>query len=373
MNQHNQQARTVSLLSSFLVFFIIPSNQIGVGFMGFQSYVYTGSGHDAWVSVLIACAASMVAVWFMVRTLLLFESKDLYDIQELVYGKWIGKLMNTIYMAYLFLTGFTILRTYIEVVQAVMFPGLKAWFLATLLSLLIIYGVKSGIRVIVGYSYLSIVCSIWFGGLYYYPLQYAHWEHLLPIMEASLPDLLSGAQKMSFTIIGFEIIFFVFPFLKDKEHVQKYSQLALLFTTFIYVSLMIVSIVYYSGPQLLRTVWATLNLYKIVELPFLERFEYIAVAYWMFIITPNCFLYIWASTRGISKIFRMKQRTSLYGLCFLMIILTMIIQTRDQIDSFTDFVGYAGLVLSFGYPIVLYVLVTVKLAWQRRNKHQESA
>ncbi|MGD8191642.1 GerAB/ArcD/ProY family transporter [Brevibacillus ginsengisoli] len=373
MNHPNQQARTVPLLRSFLIFFVIPANQIGVGFMGFESYVYTGSGHDAWISVLMASVASMVAVWFMVRTLLRFESKDLYDIHGFVYGKWIGKFMNTIYMIYLFLTGFTILRTYIEVVQAWMFPDLEAWFLATLLVLLIIYGVNSGIRVIVGYCFLTIVFSVWLGGLYYYPLQYAHWEHLFPIMEASLPELLAGAQKMSFTIIGFEIIYFVFPFLQDKERVMKYSQFGLLFTTFIFVSIMMVSIVYYSGKQLLKTVWATLNLYKIVELPFLERFEYIAVAYWMFIVTPNLFLYLWASTRGFSKTFHIKQRTALYGLCLVMIILTMLIKTRDQINNFTDMVGYVGLGLSFAYPIVLYVFVMIKQSWQRRNKSEDPA
>lgn len=369
MSHPDQKIKTVAMLNAYFIFYVIPANQIGVGAMGFQSVVFQEAKQDSWISVLMAGVASMIAVWFMIRTLRRFESKDLYEIQEYVYGKWLGKLFNFIYMVYLYLTGFTILRGYIEVVQAWLFPSLRASILATLLLGLIIYGIISGIRVIVGYAFLSFIFTLWLFLLYYYPLQYANWGHLFPILENKLPQLLSGATHMSFTIIGFEIVYFVFPFLREKDQVMKYSQYGLIFTTLFYLSLMVAATVYYSGPQLLRTIWPTLNMYKIVELPFLERFEFIAVAYWMFLITPNCLLYFWASTRGIRKIFHIKQQTALYAISLLVIIMTVLLKTRDQINDFTNWVGKFGLVMSFVYPVGLYILVVGKQAWQRRRSH----
>lgn len=361
------------VFNAYLLFFVIPSIQIGVGAMGFQSGIYEKAGHDAWISVIIAGLVAQASAWIMIRTLLRFPNKDLYDIHEQIYGKWLGKLWNTIYLTYLFMTGFAILRNYIEVIQSWLFPEMNSSIVAILLVFLLFYGVTGGIRVIVGYCVLSCIFASWLFFLYYYGLQYSTWDQLFPIMEAKIHNLLAGAFEMSFTIIGFEILYFVLPFIKEKDRAQKYSQLGLIFTTVTYVTLMVSAIIYYSGPQLIDVVWATLNMYKIVELPFLERFEFVAVAFWVLVITPNCLLYLWASSRGIKKVFSFKQKHAVYFLCLLTIVMTPLFKTREQITTFTNIVGHAGIFLSIIYPFLLHLLAVLVQRSQRRKKNEQSA
>lgn len=42
-------------------------------------------------------------------------------------------------------------------------------------------------------------------------------DSLLPILETNFSSLLKGAQSMTFTIIGFEILNIIYPFIKDKK------------------------------------------------------------------------------------------------------------------------------------------------------------
>ncbi|MGC5324994.1 GerAB/ArcD/ProY family transporter [Brevibacillus sp. SYSU BS000544] len=371
--KNNDHVNSVPAFNAYLLFFIIPAIQIGVGAMGFQSTIYEKTGHDAWISVIIAGIAAQISTWIVIRTLLRFPKKDLYDIHELILGKWLGKIMNIVYLVYLFLIGFTILRNYIDVIQTWLFPEMKSWTLAFLLVLLILYGVMGGIRVIVGYCVLSCIFSIWLFFLIFYGLKYSTWDQLFPIMEAKVGNLLNGAFQMSFTVLGFEILYFILPFIKEQNRAQKYSQFGLIFTTVTYIGLMIAAIVYYSGPQLIHVTWATLNMYKIVELPFLERFEFLAVSYWVLVITPNCLLYLWAATRGIKKVFPFKQKYAVYFLCLVTIGLTPLFKTREQLTTFTEWVGQLGILLSFIYPFFLHLLVMLVQRQGRKKKNEQSA
>ncbi|WP_312024049.1 GerAB/ArcD/ProY family transporter, partial [Lysinibacillus sp. D4A3_S15] len=38
-----------------------------------------------------------------------------------------------------------------------------------------------------------------------------------------------------------------------------------------------------------------------MSFPFVERFEFIAVCFWMLIIIPNMCLYLWAAYRGVIR------------------------------------------------------------------------
>ncbi|WP_223322207.1 GerAB/ArcD/ProY family transporter [Leuconostoc mesenteroides] len=80
---------------------------------------------------------------------------------------------------------------------------------------------------------------------------------------------------------------FVYPYLKDKKKAQNFANLGVFITTVLVAVLMIVAIVYFSPKQLEKTIWATLNMLKIVRVPNLERFEFIGISLWMVIMLPN--------------------------------------------------------------------------------------
>ncbi|MFB8734824.1 GerAB/ArcD/ProY family transporter [Bacillus sp. SL00103] len=60
-----------------------------------------------------------------------------------------------------------------------------------------------------------------------------------------------------------------------------------IFTTCLNLLTFLVSIAYYSSAQLKLTKWPTLTLTSIVKAPFIQRFEFIEVSLWLFLIVPN--------------------------------------------------------------------------------------
>ena len=99
-----------SLLSPFMAFFAAHCMQLGVGFLTFQSELAKLVGQDAWIVVCISGLIFHLVIWMMYR-ILNSEQKDIITINKAFFGKWVGNLLNLVFIGYLLLFGGTILRT----------------------------------------------------------------------------------------------------------------------------------------------------------------------------------------------------------------------------------------------------------------------
>ncbi|WP_139488881.1 GerAB/ArcD/ProY family transporter [Brevibacillus dissolubilis] len=363
------QPRPQWMFSSFLVFFVVHTIQVGVGLPGFQRYVYEPAGNDAWISVILAGISSHISAFFMVKILQRYHSCDLYEIHEHLFGKWLGKAANALYTAYLAMACFIIVINYIDIIQTWLFPTFTSTSLSLILLAVAVYGVLGGIRVIAGFGFISIVLTAWMALLVYFAKPYIQWDQLFPIMDHKLTDILEGARVMSYTLAGFEIVFFIYPYVKEKEKTMRYTHLGLLATTLISLELMVVALLYFEGEQLMKTAWATFTMYKIIQFPFLERFEFLAVSLWMLIIMPNILLYMWASIRGFRRLTGRSQRMGIILVCILILGLSNVFTTRMRIDQLDSVFNQITFFIAFLYPILLYPLVLFKT----RTKPDQSA
>jgi spore germination protein (amino acid permease) len=368
------EAKPQNMVNTFLLIFVVHSLQLGVGIQGFQRVIYLEAKHDAWISVLLGGVASAVVGFVMVKILAAYESSDIYGIQYDVFGRWLGNLINFVYILFSLGAFHVIVRNYIEVIQAWIFPELPNWLLSFTLIYLVYYGLNGGLRTIVGVSFFSVTMSLWLVLLLAYPFQFTNWDYLFPMLEASVPEILKGAKQMTFTIIGFEIIFVIYPFLKEKDKVHKHMQFGLWFTTLLYLMLMVVSLAYFSGGQLERTIWGTLSLFKIVRFPFIERFEYVAITFWILLILPNLMLYLWSGSRGLARIFNKKEKKFNWMLLAILYVSLLFPMNRMEINMANDYFAKFAFYIVFCYPFLLYGAVLIKKKFFRKKggKHAEN-
>jgi spore germination protein (amino acid permease) len=352
-------------ISAYLAGILVHGVQLGMGILGFQRIIAKEAGHDAWISVILAALLTHLTVWVIIKTLQKYPSTDIYGIHDDVFGRWLGTGLSIIYLTYFFVSAGVILRTYIEVVQTWVFPNLPTWILSGIILFLAFYTVVGGIRVIAGYTFFSIMLTIWLVLDLYFPLKFARWEYLLPIMDTSLENLFNGMIAMSLTSAGFEILYVVYPYVQNKERIHKSAQLGVLVTYLIYLLVMIVALVFFSQGQLMRTIWATLNMQKMVYLPILERFELVVISLWLIVILPNMMLYLWSSARGLKRLFGFKLRHSLYWILLVIYVASLSLLSRQEMSRMTNIFSQITLYMIYVYPYFLYVMVWLKQRKQR--------
>lgn len=348
------------MINAPLLFFVITGAQIGVGVHGFQRIVFESAKQDAWISVIASFLFAHVVAFIMIKTLEMYGgSNDLYGIHLDIFGKFIGNFLNLIYVCYSTVAFYSILKNYGEVIVTWVFPDLSARFIYASLLLLVIYSFTGGFRVIIGISFFSLIFSLWIVPTLFFTLPYGDVNNLFPMFN-DFVGILKGTYAMTFTIVGFEIINILYPFVKDKKKVQKFIHLGLLGTFTLYLALMLFALTFFSGEQLLKTIWATLTLYSIIRLPFFERIEILIICAWMLIILPNLCLFLWSSYRGMLRMVNISPTKFVWIYVIIIYIATFFVQSRAEVTTLNNFFAKFAFIVVFIYPFVLFPFAWLK-------------
>ena len=93
------------------------------------------------------------------------------------------------------------------------------YILGGLLLILAIYTVLGGIRIVVGVSFIFFFLTQWVHFLMIQPILNFDILHFQPVLKASFYEIVSGAKSTSYTMMGFELLFFIYPFI--QKHFVK--------------------------------------------------------------------------------------------------------------------------------------------------------
>jgi spore germination protein AB len=190
-----QKIKEIFLVSPFLVFFLVHSEQIGVGVLGYQRIIAKFAGYDSWIAVIIAAVFIHILIW-MIYYVLDNGGGDIVTIHKTLFGGMLGNLFNLALVLYFLLWSITVVRTYIEVIQVWMFPTLSTWKIAIVFLVLTYYVVSSGFRTVTGICFLGVVIPLGLIFLLIYPLEFTHFSNLLPLFDERLQDYLTATKNM---------------------------------------------------------------------------------------------------------------------------------------------------------------------------------
>ncbi|MDW7617449.1 GerAB/ArcD/ProY family transporter [Peribacillus simplex] len=347
-------------VSPFYVFFLVHSMQTGVGVLSFQRVLAKSAGTDGWISILLAGLIVHILIWIIYKILSIVPG-DIISANTHAFGKWIGNFFSLLFILYFLILGMDMIISYINVIHVWMFAEVASWAFTVVLLLLIYYINTGGFRTITGIAFLSVVFSYWIFFVLFYAMRYSEFTNLLPIFDHNLLDILKGTKSTSLTMLGFEMILMFYPFIKDAKTSQKYAHGGALATTLLTVFIYLVSLIFYSQKQLELTIWPTLTMTSIVELPFIQRFEYIEISWWAIFVIPNMTICLWAASRGVKRIFNVQQKYPLWAMSIIILITNIFVFDQDSLYILNKIINpYAVLFLTLYLPLLLVIIYIKK-------------
>ncbi|HDR4571803.1 spore germination protein [Bacillus cytotoxicus] len=361
------KVKTKYQISPIFVFFLIHGAQFGAGVLGFARIIAKSAGYDGWIGVLIVGITIHILIWMM-HFLLKENEGNLIDLHQELFGKWVGTGMNLLFVTYFFIISISVIRTYVEIVQVWMFPTASTWTLTFFFCLLSYYIISSGFRVMTGICVISIAGIFGYLFLSLFVLKYAQWENLLPIFSHSVQDILKAAQSSIYTMTGFEVYLMIYPFVKGAQKSHKFAQYGALFSNILYVFSTMLAFAFFSENQLLQTIWPQLSMTQVIQLPFIERLEYIAISAYALVIMPSFLLPLWAATRGTYEVFRVKQKKILIALLFITIIISQLLTNRHDINDFISMISHTSFFVLYMYIPILFLIMWVKRKWKKSKQ-----
>ncbi|MFC4779356.1 GerAB/ArcD/ProY family transporter [Paenibacillus sp. GCM10023252] len=349
-------------ISPFFIIFLIYVSMVGVGVLNFQRELIQDAGYDGWISVLLMAISVHVILWMIYRILSTahHEAEDITSINLRYFGKWLGNGVNLLIVLYFYSGAFVEFRSYIEIIQVWIFPEMGVLAISIALVVLIHYTVSGGFRAITGLSFWGMILSY----LLVIPIlvitfKFRHPMNLLPVMNHSLQDIVRSSKSMLYPFMGFEALIMYYPFIKTPAKSQKWAHWTVIFVTSLYLITSFITFMYYSEGQLRQIIWPTLSMIMIIEVPILQRLEYLAISLWMIKIVANIGISLWVACRGMKNTLRVKPSRGLLGLLAGFLILEHFVQDRSSIRRMHELYSTIGLYVIYGYIPLMFIITQV--------------
>ncbi|MEC0275417.1 GerAB/ArcD/ProY family transporter [Peribacillus frigoritolerans] len=345
-------------VSPFYVFFLVHSMQVGLGVLNFQRALAKSTGTDGLISILLAGLIVHIFIWIIYKILSIVPG-DIISANNHAFGKWVGNFFNLLFIFYFFILGMTIITGYIEVIHIWMFKEVPSWAFS-LVFLILIYNINTGgFRTITGITFLTVIASYWLLFVPFYGFKYADFSNLLPF-DHTLLEILKGTRSTSLSMIGFEMVLMYYPFIHNAKKSQKYAHGGVLMTTSLMLLLYFVSIVFYSENELIINIWPTLTMTSIIELPFIQRFEYIVVSWWVIVIIVNMVIPLWAASRGFKLLFNVQQKYPLWVMSIIILLINIFVFDADALYILNKVINPYWVSFFVIYLPILLLMVKIK-------------
>lgn len=357
------------MISPYFIIFPLYVSVVGAGIMTYQRKLMEHAGYNAWISVLLTGMSMHLILWMMYTLLSSRDGHELMTLNRSLFGLFLGNIVNSAVVLYFVIGAFLKIKAYIEIVQVWFFPVMNILPLSIVIALLIYYAVSGGFRSVTGISVWATVFS--FASLFpevLLSLPFLHPLNLLPLVNHSATDILLSSKSIVFDFLGVETLLIFYPFIKTPAKSQKWAHLIMILITFLYLTFLLLAYMFFSEGQMRHSVWPTLELISIFEVPLLQRLEYFFVSLWLIKMIAGASIYLWAACRGMKTAFRARQRLSLIVLLIAIVMLNYVIADHRTIVRFSDLYGTVGFYFIYAYIPLMFVCVLIR---KRSARHFE--
>jgi spore germination protein KB len=346
----------------------------------FGSTLVMGTGgeaeRDTWISIITAVVLSIPLLFIYSRILSLFPGKDLFQILELNFGKFIGKLISLVFVWFAFHLGALVLRNFGEFISTVGLPETPRIVPMIIFGLLCILGAKAGIETMAKcgeYFIVFVMVLLILFSLLVIPNM--DMDNILPVMGEGIGKAMSGILSSLTYPFGETVVFMMlFSALQHKKSSYKVYISALLFGGTIIAFLSFRNILVL-GPSTIKAVYfpAYSAISRVNIGNFLQRME-IAVTI-VFILSgfTKISLCLMAASKGVARILGFDDyRILVTPVGLLMVNLAHIIykDIMEMFDWAFEVWPYYALPFQVILPILIWIFIEIKQ--RAKNKPQET-
>ncbi|WHY69720.1 endospore germination permease [Neobacillus sp. SuZ13] len=351
--------------------FLINGTQVGTGVLSLPRILAEKAGTDGWIAIIIGWLCSVSASIFLVKAAAKHPEDTLYEILIRFFGKILGKVLISVYMVYFAFSAWTILINAYLYIKAWFLPKTPDYIILLLFSIPTFLVARNGLRVLGRYSELSFYMVLWIPLFILIPLKDGNWLHLLPLLKEGWGPVLSAVPTTVTSFLGFEVAFFLYPFLQKKQHAVLGITIANTLTMLFYVFVTVICFTYFSPDGIIEFNQPVLNLLKLIEFRFLERFDMVLLAVYLIVVSTAWMPYVYLAPFCFSQLLG-KQDHSNYVIILLLIIIGMVFwldPTWIDSERWQKMVVKGGLGLAFVAPPFLWVYSWIYEKFRRRVSH----
>ncbi|MCG8642508.1 MAG: endospore germination permease, partial [Desulfobacterales bacterium] len=345
---------------SLFILFIIGTNVImGTGLSAEQ---------DVWLAILLGMLLSLPIILVYARLQSLFPTKNLFDIIETCFGKFIGKIVMIILTLFVFESIAQIIRNYGQFSVSVILRVTPQVIIELLLMTFCIWVVKEGIEVLGRWSQffitpiiLALLTTI------FLLIVDMDINNIRPVFKNGMKSILKGAfEAFSFPFtqtIAFTMVFSNFMNKKSVYGVYILGQLIGGIILFIIILAIVLVLGINKSSILYYPFYDTIARINIAD--FFQRVEIVAGSIFLIGVFIKTSIFLMATCKGVAKILDLNDYRSLVTPIGLLAVILSYIEF-DSMFAYFDFGGTIWYFYAFPFQVLFPILILIVAEIKKR-------
>jgi len=351
----------VNLLEESEATAIIVGFIIGTSILALPNGVVQDAKQDGWIAVLIGglypLYIALLAIYYAKK----HPNQDILALSKVYLGRLVGTMCNILFMVEfgIFTMAAIVSLSNIFRVYATPFLTPIKIFIPTIL--LAVYLSDKGIKVLGRINNISLYSMIILSLTLLGSLKDGNYLNMLPIFGTGVKNILSGSLESALAYSGMEVIFLIYPFIKNKNKVKKIALKALVITIAIYVWVTFACI-YYLGYKVTATaLWPVLLVTEGINIPVLNSFRFVFLFLWSIVMFKIIANEHYAFTSILSDILKIKEKRKIYWVSFPFILyLCLLIKNEVQRRALLGFIVPKMVLFNIVYISIIAILIFIK-------------
>ena len=355
--------------SEFLILVIVFT--IGSTILDIPSLLIMVAKQDAWIASILTTFISLFFIFIYKQIATLYSSMTYVEINEKVFGKWIGKIMSLPYLFYFYYLSASMIRDIGNFFVTEILVDTPIQIIMIVFLLVSLMAVQLGLEVI---SRTALIFFPWIVALFFILflilIPEIKLENIQPILEGLKPIIKGSYHILGLPYLELLIFLMITPYVTEKVNMNKAFYRGTLIGGIVLTIVIILSILVLGADISARQSYTTYILGKKIKIGrFLERIEAIIAIIWIFTAFFKATICYYGFSLGLAQVLGLKSyKILLFPLAFL--IITFSIFSHPDIVHFNIFTAKTwtpySLTICFFLPLLLLVV------GKMRKKHSAS-
>lgn len=348
-------------INIFQLLFILIHVQIGIGVVTLPYDVFLKAQGDSWIAVLLAGFISQIMIFIFGGLMNRFPSNHLYEIVQILFGQWIGKIIILLYSLHFIILGGIFLAKFSVILKAWMMPITPKWIVITLILTLTVYVIKENLQVMARFFVITSFVFIIYLVLTAYALKDIDITYILPVGQSGIIPILQGIIPTLFALKGVEALLLIYPFVQvDTKQLVKIATIANIFVTFFYTFVTMITLLFLSPSEIKLIPEPVLYLVKSFSFKIIERPDLIFTSLWIILVASSAMVILYSASFGLSVMMNSNKREFYVYICAIMsFIVAMSIKGKYEVYFVTKLFNPFILLFMIGLPTFFYITSVV--------------
>lgn len=354
--------------SSMLLFSIACYIQSTALFIGFISSV---TKQDTWIAIIIGLIIVLPIILIFTSLSGKFPGKSLIEINDIVYGKILGKIFSILYIFFFFTLAFLNTTISADFVTGTLIPETPKLAILILFISTCCYAVRKGPETMTRYSTLFsiiiILVVIINSLLLIKNMKFSNFE---PSFSLPFMKYIQGAQTAAFLPFAETIVFFMlFPNLKNPTEIKKplFGGLIIGAITILAVSLRDTAVLGPLVSYLINPAFEAVRLINLADI--LTRMEILYAIILLMLLFFKVSILIYAIVKGLEQIFNISSYKILVPIVGIIVVYFALIVFDSSMEHSFWGANIASIYsMLFNFILPLITLIVASIRGFRKNK-----